>query len=79
MTKLNNSLSVLICFVCRGFDIVFYLSGLFLNFRDVRNIVVPKIGASGDYLKFIARANPNSEARPIRMILSRTDEEELDE
>jgi hypothetical protein len=48
----------------------FYLSGLFLNFRDVRNIVVPKIGASGDYLKFIARANPNSEAQPTLMILS---------
>jgi hypothetical protein len=29
----------------------FYLPGLFLNFRDDRNIVVPKIGASGDYLK----------------------------
>jgi hypothetical protein len=26
----------------------FHLSGLFLNFRDVRNIVVPKIGASGE-------------------------------
>jgi hypothetical protein len=37
----------------------FYLSRLFLNFRDVRNIVVPKIGASGDYLKFITRANTN--------------------
>jgi hypothetical protein len=48
----------------------FYLSGLFQNFRDVRNIVIPKIGASGDYLKFIARANTNSEARLIRMILS---------
>jgi hypothetical protein len=35
----------------------FYLSGLFLNFRDVRNIVVPKIGESDDYLKSIARAN----------------------
>jgi hypothetical protein len=49
-----------------------YLSGLFLNFRDVRNIVVPKIGASGDYLKLIARTNTNSEARPTRMILSIT-------
>jgi hypothetical protein len=29
----------------------FYLSGLFLNFHDVRNIVIPKIGASDDYLK----------------------------
>jgi hypothetical protein len=29
----------------------FYLSGLFLNFRDVRNIIVLKIGESGDYLK----------------------------
>jgi hypothetical protein len=48
----------------------FYLSGLFLNFRDVRNIVVPKIDVSDDYLKFIARANANSEARPTRMILS---------
>jgi hypothetical protein len=28
----------------------FYLSGLVLNFRDVRNIFVPKIGAFGDYL-----------------------------
>jgi hypothetical protein len=35
----------------------FYLSGLFLNFRDVQNLVVPKIGVSGDYLKYIARAN----------------------
>jgi hypothetical protein len=34
------------------------------NFYDVRNIVVPKIGASDDYLKFVARANTNSEARP---------------
>jgi hypothetical protein len=42
----------------------FYLSGLVLNFCDVRNIVIPKIGASGDYLKFIARANMNSEDRP---------------
>jgi hypothetical protein len=40
----------------------FYLSGLFRNFCVVRKIVVPKIGASGDYLKFIARANTNSEA-----------------
>jgi hypothetical protein len=46
----------------------FYLSGLVLNFRDVRNIVVRKIGASDDYLKFIARANTNSEARLTRMI-----------
>jgi hypothetical protein len=30
----------------------FYLSELFLNFREVRNIVVSKIDASGDYLKF---------------------------
>jgi hypothetical protein len=36
-----------------------YLSGLFLNFCDIRNIVVPKIGASGDYLNFITRANTN--------------------
>jgi hypothetical protein len=57
----------------------FHQFGLVLNFRDVRNKVIPKIGASSDYLKFIARANPNSEARPIRMILSRTDEEELDD
>jgi hypothetical protein len=48
----------------------FYLSRLVLNFRDVRNIVVLKIGASGDYLKFVARVNTNSEARPTRMILS---------
>jgi hypothetical protein len=40
----------------------FYLFVLFLNFRDVRNIAVSKIGASGDYLKFITRMNPNSEA-----------------
>jgi hypothetical protein len=46
----------------------FYLFVLFQNFHDVRNIVVPKIGASGDYLKFIARANTNSEARLTRMI-----------
>jgi hypothetical protein len=37
----------------------FYLSGLFLNFRDVRNIIVPKIGESDDYLKFIDRAMTN--------------------
>jgi hypothetical protein len=49
----------------------FYLSGLFRNFRDVRNIVIPKIGASGEYLKFIARANTNSEVRLTQMILSR--------
>jgi hypothetical protein len=49
----------------------FYLFGLFLNFHDVRNIVVPKIGASGDYLKFIARANTNLEPRSILTILSR--------
>jgi hypothetical protein len=41
----------------------FHLFGLFQNFRDVRDIVVLKIGASGDYLKFIARANVNSEVR----------------
>jgi hypothetical protein len=41
-------------------------------------IVVPKIGASGDYLKFIARANMNSEARPTQMILPQTDYVELD-
>jgi hypothetical protein len=29
----------------------FYLFGLFQNFRDIRNIVVPKIGAFDDYLK----------------------------
>jgi hypothetical protein len=40
-----------------------YLSGLFRNFRGVRNIAVSKIGASGDYLKFTARANTNSEVR----------------
>ena len=40
----------------------FHLSGLVLNFRDVRNLVVPKIDASGDYLKFIARAYTSSEA-----------------
>jgi hypothetical protein len=43
-------------------------SGLLLSFRNTRNIVVLKIGASGDYLKFIARANTNSEARPTRII-----------
>jgi hypothetical protein len=48
----------------------FYLSGLVLNFRDVRNIVVPKIGAPGEYLKIVARTNTNSEARPTLMILS---------
>jgi hypothetical protein len=48
----------------------FYLSGLVLNFRDVRNIVVPKIGVPSDYLKFIARANTNSEARPPFTLLS---------
>jgi hypothetical protein len=47
----------------------FYLSGLFRNFRVVRNIVVLKNGASDDYLKFIARANTNSKARPTRVIL----------
>jgi hypothetical protein len=57
----------------------FYLSGLFLNFRAVWNIFVLKIGASGDYLKFIARANTNSEARLTRMILYQTDYEELDD
>jgi len=41
----------------------FYLFGLFRSFRIVRKMVVPKIGASGDYLKFIARANTNSETR----------------
>jgi hypothetical protein len=55
----------------------FYLSGLFLNFRDVRNIVIPKIGAFGDYLKFIALANTNSEARSILTILSRANYVEL--
>jgi hypothetical protein len=49
----------------------FYPSGLFRNFHDVRNIAIPKIGASGDYLKFIARTNMNSEARLTRVILSR--------
>jgi hypothetical protein len=29
----------------------FYLFGLLLNFGDVRNIVVSKVSASGDYLK----------------------------
>jgi hypothetical protein len=46
----------------------FYLSRPFRNFRVVRNIVVPKIGASDDYLKFIARVDTKSEARSIRMI-----------
>jgi hypothetical protein len=55
----------------------FYSSGLFLNFRDVRNIVVSKIGASDVYFKYIARANTNSEARPIEMILSQTNKSEL--
>jgi hypothetical protein len=32
---------------------------------------ITKIGVSGDYLKFIARANTNLEARLTRMILSR--------
>jgi hypothetical protein len=41
----------------------FHLSGFVLNFRDIRNLVVPKIGASGGYLKFVACANTNSEAR----------------
>jgi hypothetical protein len=50
----------------------FYLSELFLNFRDVQNIVVPKIGAFVEYLKFIARVNTNSEAQPALMILSQT-------
>jgi hypothetical protein len=50
----------------------FYLFVLFLNFCDVRNIAVSKIGVSGDYLKFIARTNPNSEARPALMILFQT-------
>jgi hypothetical protein len=40
-----------------------HLFGLALNFRGVRNLVVPKIGASGEYLRFIARANTTSEAR----------------
>jgi hypothetical protein len=47
-----------------------YLSELFLNFCDVRNIAVSKIGASGDYLKFIARANTNSEIQPSSPISS---------
>jgi hypothetical protein len=46
----------------------FYLSGLFRNFRDVWNIVFPKIGVSGDYLKFNAHANTNLEARTTRTI-----------
>jgi hypothetical protein len=50
----------------------FYLSGLFQNFHDVRNIIVPKIGVSGNYLKFVTRANMNLEARLTRMILYRT-------
>jgi hypothetical protein len=50
----------------------FYLSGLFRNFRAIQNIVIPKIGASGDYLKYIARANAKSEARSILTILSQT-------
>jgi hypothetical protein len=46
----------------------FYLFGPFLSFRAVQNIFVLKIGASGDYLKYIARANTNSEARLTRVI-----------
>jgi hypothetical protein len=41
----------------------FHLFGLVLNFRAVRNIFVLKIGACDDYLKFVARANTNSEVR----------------
>jgi hypothetical protein len=44
----------------------FYLSGFFLNFRDVRNIVIPKIGAPGDYLNSSPARIRNSEARPTR-------------
>jgi hypothetical protein len=47
----------------------FYYLGSSKNFRDDRNIVIPKIGASDDYLKFVARANTNSEARHTLMIL----------
>jgi hypothetical protein len=59
----NNSLSILIYFGYRDVRhrFYFYLSGLFLIFHDVRNIVVPKIGVYGDYLKFIVRANTNLE------------------
>jgi hypothetical protein len=46
----------------------FHLFGLVLNFRAVRNIFVLKIGAPGEYLNFIARANTNSEARLTRTI-----------
>jgi hypothetical protein len=61
----NISLSVVIYFVCRDVrhHFYFYLSGLFLNFRDVRNIVVPKIGASGDYLNSSLARIRNLEAR----------------
>jgi hypothetical protein len=45
-----------------------YLSGLFRNFRGVRNIAVSKIGVSGDYLKFIARTDTKSEAQFILAI-----------
>jgi hypothetical protein len=48
----------------------FYLSGLFLNFRTVRNIIILKIGAFGEYLKFIACVNTNSEVRLTRMIFT---------
>jgi hypothetical protein len=69
----------LIIFVYRDFNIAFvlsvasatsflFLSGLFLNVREIRNLVVPKIGAPGDYLKFIASANTNLEPRPTLTI-----------
>jgi hypothetical protein len=50
-------------FVANATSFYFYPSGPVLNFRDVPKIVVPKIDASGDYLKFIAHANTSSEAR----------------
>jgi hypothetical protein len=43
----------------------FYLSGLIVNFCDVRNIVISKISASDDYFKLIALANMNLEAQSI--------------
>jgi hypothetical protein len=69
---------ILIIFAYRDFNIAsdrlsrvrhhFHLFGLFQNFCDVWNIVVPKIGMLDDYLKFIVCANTNSEARLTRMI-----------
>jgi hypothetical protein len=50
-----------------------YPSGLFLNFCDDQNMVVPKTGESGDYLKFITRANTNLEIQSSPPISSQTD------